>query len=412
MMRKKNVTLFWLSLIWISLFLLSGHAFGLESSINSSSYDHFDAANKMDRLEDAGLLPTDTYRLSGDLWPDKAEKPTWLAQADAEKPEGEEEAELTPECIAARNDPNADIGEMLRSGCQPTTGQMARLMDNPLGNVAMLFTQFDVARLENPVFGEGDTKINYMGIAQFPKGISKNWNLINRIVWNVPSMPIDSGKIARAEAFRARYGSGEGPIVLPPADSPVAPINIFSGRTTGFGDMYYNGLFALKEGYKTKGGGNLLWGLGFDLGFPTATDDLLGTGKWTAGPSGLGVYMGPKWKVGALVQTYWDYAGDSDRDDVTLMNLQYFIFYNLDEVTAIGAAPNIIANFEQNTSNRWTVPIGLGIVRTFQFGKLPVRIGAELHYSVVQPDDVVGQEWNFRFYFIPAVPSAMFKWMQ
>ncbi|CAB1080419.1 hypothetical protein D1AOALGA4SA_8100 [Olavius algarvensis Delta 1 endosymbiont] len=91
--------------------------------------------------------------------------------------------------------------------------------------------------------------------------------------------------------------------------------------------------------------------------------------------------------------------------------MQYFIFYSLDEVTAIGASPNIIANWELDSDDRWTVPIGLGLVRTFQFGKLPVRFGAEAHYSVIQPDDAVGQEWNLRFYVIPAVPSALFKWM-
>lgn len=61
-------------------------------------------------------------------------------------------------------------------------------------------------------------------------------------------------------------------------------------------------IFSPKKGYKLESGVNLLWGLGFDLGFPTATEDILGTGKWLAGPSGLGVYMGPKWKIGGLIQ--------------------------------------------------------------------------------------------------------------
>ncbi len=42
----------------------------------------------------------------------------------------------------------------------------------------------------------------------------------------------------------------------------------------------------------------------------------------------------------------------------------------------------------------------------------PVRFGLEAYYSVVKPDDVVGTAWDFRFYMIPAVPSALFKWMQ
>ena len=361
-------------------------------------------------LSEKSLLAENWFTAAAEVSTDSSELPFLMAQADTDKVD--EEEPLSPECIEWRKNPDADIGVMLRAGCQPTIGQMSALMDNPLGNVAMLFTQIDITRLENPTFDKSDYKYNYMGIAQFPKGLGENWNIINRVIWNVPSMPVDQGKIDDAQDRAARQlGSGEGPIVTPPTNTDIAPIDLFSGRTTGFGDMYYNGLFSPKKGFKLEGGGSLLWGLGFDLGFPTATEDILGTGKWLAGPSGLGVYLGPKWKIGALVQQYWDYAGDSDRDSVSMMNLQYFIFYSLDEVTSIGAAPNIIANWEQDRDKAWTVPIGLGISRTFQFGKLPVHFGAEAHYSVIQPDDVVGQEWNFRFYVIPAVPSALFRWM-
>jgi hypothetical protein len=335
------------------------------------------------------------------------DKPIVIAQAQ----EGTEASEepLSPECEAFAKDPDADVGDVIRAGCQPSLAQMSALMDNPLGNVAMLFTQYDLTVMEHPDTGKEANKGNYMGIFQFPKGISENWNLINRIVWNVPSVPLDQDKIDAAGG--GDYGDFPGGI-LPPSGSPPAPIDLFSGRTTGFGDLYYNGLFSPKKGYKTETGASLLWGAGFDLGFPTASDDILGTGKYLAGPSALGVYMGPKWKVGALVQQYWDYAGDDDRDDVNLMNLQYFIFYSLDEVTSIGCSPNIIANWEQSSGNKWTVPIGLGISRTFQFGKVPVRFGIEVHRTVIEPDDVAGSKWNYRFYVIPAAPSALFKWMQ
>ena len=152
-------------------------------------------------------------------------------------------------------------------------------------------------------------------------------------------------------------------------------------------------------------------GAGFDLGFATATEDILGTGKWTVGPSALAIYLGDKWNVGGLVQHYWDYAGENDRDSVNLTNLQYMIYYSLDEVTSIGMAPNILVNWNQDSDNKLTLPVGLGINRTFQFGKVPVRIGVEVHYSVVQPDDVVGSKWDIRFFVIPAVASALFDWM-
>ena len=112
------------------------------------------------------------------------------------------------------------------------------------------------------------------------------------------------------------------------------------------------------------------------------------------------------------MQQYWDFAGDSDREDVNLTNFQYLYYYSLDETTSIGAMPNIIANWEQNGDDRFTVPVGIGINKTVQFGKVPVRFGLEYHYSVIQPDDTVGADWNIRFYVTPAAPSALFKWMQ
>jgi hypothetical protein len=240
--------------------------------------------------------------LDNDFWKENSDQPFVIAKEDvtekAEKAEEGAEEPLSPECAEFAKNPNADLGKVLKAGCKPTLAQMSALMDNPLGNVAMLFTQFDVYSMENPANDKEATKSVYTGILQFPKKLSENWSIINRIVWTVPSMPLDQDKIDAAGG--GEYGEGPG-ATLPPSDIP-APIDLFDGRTTGFGDMYYVGLFTPKEGIKLKNGANFLWGVGFDAGFPTASEDILGTGKWTAGPSALGVYMGPKWKIGGLVQ--------------------------------------------------------------------------------------------------------------
>ena len=104
--------------------------------------------------------------------------------------------EMSDECRAYREDPDADLGEVMKAGCEPTLAQMSALMDNPVGNVAMLFTQFDMFRLTNDdVKGlDAEYQYNYMGIAQFPKGISEDWNLINRFIWNVPGVPLDQAR--------------------------------------------------------------------------------------------------------------------------------------------------------------------------------------------------------------------------
>jgi hypothetical protein len=244
--------------------------------------------------------------------------------AEAEPPA---EPELSAECIRMREDVNADLAKQNEMGCPPSLAQMSKLMDNPIGNVAMLFTQFDFYKMTNDsVTDQTETKSQYMGIAQFPKGLNDDWNLINRVVWTVPSMPLDQDKIDAAAGQSEPYGESQGTTLAP--SSGALPINVFDGRTTGFGDLYYVGLFSPKEPPDMLNG-KFLWGLGFDLGFPTASDDILGTGKWTAGPSAIGAYMGPKWKIGGLLQQYWDYAGDDERDNVSLTNFQYFVYYSL-----------------------------------------------------------------------------------
>ncbi len=320
--------------------------------------------------------------------------------------------ELSAECAAFAQDRNADLGDVLRAGCEPTLAQMSALMDNPLGNVAMLFLQYDQYFVKRDDVDQSANQGNFMTLAQFPKGLGKNWNLINRVVFNITSVPLDQDKIdagapTNPPACTPPPGGGS-PTCNPQA---LLPINLFDGRTTGLGDSYYVGLFSPKVGKKLDNGASLLWGAGFDVLFPTATEDVLGVGKWSAGPSALGVYLGPKFKGGALLQQYFSFAGSDNNDDVNLTNLQYFYMWSLNPTTSIGAAPNIIINWEASGTSRFTIPVGLGINKTVQFGKLPVRLGVEVYYSVWRPNNVPATEWNLRFYAIPAVPSALFGWM-
>jgi hypothetical protein len=318
-----------------------------------------------------------------------------------------EAKEISAECRAFRADANADLGDVMRAGCEPTLGQMSALMDNPLGNVAMWINQVDWYRLNNDQNSHSDeNQLNYMGILQFPVGISENWNTINRIVYNVPSVPIDQSKVDKLKGLDLSQPPGQGPTQPPPGGAGVLPIDLIDGRTTGFGDLYYVGLLSPKEAIKHEGGGSSVWGVGLDAAFPTATDDLLGGGKYSLGPTALYAYLGTKWKLGGLIQNYFSVGGDNDRDDVSLMNLQLFYYYSLSDTMSIGAGPNIISNFEADSRDQWTVPIGIGINKTIQFGKIPVRLGFEYFYSVERPN-TVGMDHSFRFFVIPAVPSAL-----
>jgi hypothetical protein len=172
-----------------------------------------------------GLQPTPLAHEIPDLG-----EPLHLVQADSEA--GDQPAQ-SEQCLAFASDPDADLGEVLRAGCKPTLAQMSALMDNPLGNVAMLFNQYDSYHLRNDANGKEAIQGNFMGILQFPKGINDDWNLINRVVYNIPSVPLDQDKLD--DLSMGSPGTPPGSINPGP---PPALIDLAEGRTTGFGDMY------------------------------------------------------------------------------------------------------------------------------------------------------------------------------
>ena len=83
---------------------------------------------------------------------------------------------------------------------------------------------------------------------------------------------------------------------------------------------------------------------------------------------------------------------------------QYIIRYMLPDAWSIGAGPSITYDWEADKDNRLTVPIGLGVTKTVRLGKIPTKLRAEVHYSVVRPDSF-GERWNFRLPITPVIKS-------
>jgi hypothetical protein len=61
-------------------------------------------------------------------------------------------------------------------------------------------------------------------------------------------------------------------------------------------------------------------------------------------------------------------------------------------------------DWEEDSDDRYTVPVGLGVTKTVRWGKVPIKLRLETHYSVVRPDDY-GNEWVIRFQFTPVIPN-------
>jgi hypothetical protein len=188
-----------------------------------------------------------------------------------------------------------------------------------------------------------------------PASISKNWMVISRIIQ---------------------------PIVWQPYP------NATTGGEYGLGDM--NPTFFLSPRHP----GKLIWGVGPAFVIPTATNDILGQGKFSLGPSVVLLTQPKHWTLGTLINNVWSVAGSGSRPDVNQMLLQYFVNYNLKKGWYISVSPIITADWQAASGNVWTVPFGGGIGRVTKLGFQPVNITAQFYGNAVHPAGA--SPWSMR----------------
>lgn len=181
--------------------------------------------------------------------------------------------------------------------------------------------------------------------------------------------------------------------IIPVVSQPLGP----NDNRFGLGDI---NLSLFLTAAKPK---KVILGYGVALGLPTATDRILGTGKWSAGPSLVALMQSKAWTIGGLAQNTWSFAGASDRGDVNLFYSQLFAVRNLPEGWYINSAPIITANWEASSGDQWTVPVGAGFGKLFRIGKLPVNGQLGYYYNVVRPD--LGPKSQFRFMIVFLFPK-------
>lgn len=139
---------------------------------------------------------------------------------------------------------------------------------------------------------------------------------------------------------------------LPVATAPEFP----SGYTTGLGDLTLMDIFLMPGKHVSFGAGPLVV-------LPTATDDLLGAGKWQIGAAGIAVAPQSWGLLGALATYQTSFAGPSNREDVSLATFQPIVNVNL--IDGFYLRSTATWNFDIESGN-YSVPVGLGIGKVFQ----------------------------------------------
>ena len=196
------------------------------------------------------------------------------------------------------------------------------------------------------------------------------WNLINRVIAPLIDTP---GLVT---------------------GTPEIPNPVGGDGATGLGDINYTVFVSPAEP------GKVIWGIGPSLMMDTATDDQLGSGKWSAGPSAVVLVQPKPWTLGLLGRQLWSFEGDSERKDVNQLLLEPFINYNLDKGWYLISDMILTANWDADSSNRWTIPLGGGFGKMFEIGGLKMNTKIEAYYNVEKPEGAPDWSLNWALQFL------------
>lgn len=255
--------------------------------------------------------------------------------------------------------------------------EMSKQLANPLAQIWSLSFQHNRINVGGDLVEDDTINVtNFQPILPIP--LKDDWMFFARPVITYIDAPT-SGELA--------------------GDSPFHPTIGGINRDAGIGDTI------LPMGIGKSKLGGWTWGLGVSFIFPTADHPLHGSNKYQAGPAAIAVHTSDDWVVGGLLQHWWDIGNDSASDDDPIVkahheqdanhtDLQYFIIRQLPKAWELRASPHITADWEADSDNRWTIPLGIGVGKMFKLGPMPVKLMAEVQYPVVKPDDVAA-ELNF-----------------
>jgi len=149
--------------------------------------------------------------------------------------------------------------------------------------------------------------------------------------------------------------------------------------------------------------GKLIWGIGASFLFPTATDEMIGTEKWSAGPAAAMVYINGHWIIGAVAQNVFSFAGDDGRQDVNAMTVRPIVNYTLPNGWYLTSSPTIAADWKADEKNRWLVPVGGGVGKILTIGRQQMSAVVESYYHARSPE--IGPDWQLRLQFTLLFPE-------
>ena len=183
-------------------------------------------------------------------------------------------------------------------------------------------------------------------------------------------------------------------------DQPVFNGTGFDGES-GIGDIVFD------LAYAPKNESGLLIAYGLIASLPTATDDKLGTDRFTLGPEYLIGKLTPAYVIGAFPNHQWDIGGSGNKS-INLTSVQLFGTILPGGGWNYGTSPIITYDWETDQA---TIPINFNFGKTIIRGSTPWKLSMEINYYIEQAD-AFGPEWMIGFNISPVVKNGLVDWFK
>jgi len=238
---------------------------------------------------------------------------------------------------------------------------LAKKLNNPISDLISLPIQVNYDQNLGPTDSGERVLVNVQPV--IPISLNDDWNVISRTI--LPLIDVQDIVPGSSE-------SGVGDVVQSLFFSPKAP------TASGW-----------------------IWGVGPVLLLPTASDDVLGTEKWGAGPTAVALKQQNGWTYGMLANHISSFAGEGDRTDVEASFLQPFLAFTTPTFTTFSLNTESTYDWE---AEKWSVPINAVVTQLFRIGKQPMSLQAGVRYWAESP--VGGAEgWGWRLTYTLVLPK-------
>ncbi len=130
--------------------------------------------------------------------------------------------------------------------------------------------------------------------------------------------------------------------------------------------------------------GGWSWGAGPAIQIPTATDDRLGNGMWSAGAAAAVVRQQDAWTFGLIGDHLCSFAGAEGRNDVRVTHASPFVAYVTRQAQTV--MMEIDGSYDWQ-GEAWSIPVAASFAWMAHPGSIPIGFSVGVRYWMAAPDD-------------------------